>query len=273
MIRVLKAMLETRFPRLFSYLADVRDRRAMQDGEPEMRLLPFLVHAGDRVCDIGANRGMYAYWFLRLGARVVAFEPNPRLVEVLKLRFAPAIRDQRLSVVSCALSDSDGEVVLHIPPGAAALASVEDTAIRQFGTEAQTLTVPRRRLDGCVDGDVAFIKIDVEGHEDSVLEGGSALLEKYRPTLLIEAEDRHRPAAVEQLRARLEPLGYQGFFLESEALHPLTNFEPQRHQDTAALNPEGTHRLKGRAYINNFIFVARPEVKTRLLNWRAGTKP
>ena len=268
MLGRLKGIVEARFPRLFSVLADIRDRRALIDGEPEMRLLSSLVAAGDVVCDIGANRGIYTFWLLRYGARVIAFEPNPHLVEVMKLRFAAAVRDGRLRLVGCALSDGDGDVVLHVPVGSAALATIEAAAIGQLHTAIETISVPRRRLDDCVAEDVAFIKIDVEGHEDRVLGGGMNLVSRCKPSLLIEAEERHRPGAVTALRNRLEPLGYEGFFLDGDMLRPVSAFEPGRDQDPGALNEAGTHRREGRSYLNNFIFVARPEVKARLMKGR-----
>lgn len=264
----LKGIIEARFPRLFGILADFRDRRALIDGEPEMRLLSSMVSAGEMACDIGANRGIYTFWLLRYGARVVAFEPNPRLVEVMKRRFAAAVGDGRLRLVGCALSDSEGAAVLHVPIGSAALATIETAAIGQLHSAVETIGVPRRRLDDCLAEEVAFIKIDVEGHEDAVLGGGMALVSRCKPSLLIEAEERHRPGAVSALRHRLEPLGYEGFFLDGGMMRPVAAFDPGRDQDPGALNEAGTHRREGRSYINNFIFVARPEVKARLMMGR-----
>ncbi|MDD3444799.1 MAG: FkbM family methyltransferase, partial [Zavarzinia sp.] len=111
----LKPFIESRFPRLFSLLADIHDRRAMRDGEPELRLLPRLVTSGETVCDVGANRGLYTYWLLRLGVRVFAFEPNPRLVRIMNLRFRRAIAGGRLTVGAVAPSDEAGTTVLHVP--------------------------------------------------------------------------------------------------------------------------------------------------------------
>jgi len=261
----LKGIVEARFPRLFGVLADLRDRRALIDGEPEMRLLSSLVSAGEVACDIGANRGIYTFWLLRYGARVIAFEPNPRLLEVMKRRFAAAVREGRLRLVGCALSDGGGDAVLHVPVGSAALATIEAAAIGQLHTAVETIAVARRRLDDCVAEDVAFIKIDVEGHEGAVLGGGMALVSRCKPSLLIEAEERHRPGALAALRRRLEPLGYAGFYLDGGVLRPVAAFDPGRDQDPGALNEAGTHRRAGRSYINNFIFVARPEVEARLL--------
>ena len=48
-----------------------------------------------------------------------------------------------------------------------------------------------RRLDDLALGDVGFVKIDVEGHELAVLRGAAETLQRNRPPLLVEAEERH----------------------------------------------------------------------------------
>ncbi|MFA5123800.1 FkbM family methyltransferase [Zavarzinia sp.] len=265
MLSHLKALIESRFPRIFSILADLRDARAMSDAEAEMRLLPKLVVAGETACDIGANRGIYAYWLLRLGAQVFAYEPNPQLVKVMQIRFAKAIAHGRLAVESCALSDSEGELVLHVPTEAAALATVEAVATdRMKGMAMTEFTVPRRRLDSYALPQIDFMKIDVEGHEVAVIDGALEIIGRDLPTLQIEAEERHHPGAVDALRRRLEPFGYEGFFFDGSGLCPIEQFDPARHQDVSALNEAGTGRLEGRIYYNNFIYVARPAARSRL---------
>ena len=49
-----------------------------------------------------------------------------------------------------------------------------------------------RRLDDFGLEPVGVIKIDAEGHELTVLQGARALIERDRPSFLIEAEERHK---------------------------------------------------------------------------------
>jgi len=72
--------------------------------------------------------------------------------------------------------------------------------------------VKTRRLDGFGFQNVSFIKIDVEGYEIDVLDGCDAVLRQQKPTLLIEAENRHRANAVQSLASYLCNYGYDGFF-------------------------------------------------------------
>ena len=81
----------------------------------------------------------------------------------------------------------------------------------------------------------------MEGHELAVLKGGLETLKRHLPTLLIEANERHRPDAVQTLARHLMELGYLGFFIEDGALVPIEQFEIKRHWEA-----------KG---IENFIFL------------------
>ncbi|MBK3733731.1 FkbM family methyltransferase [Azospirillum brasilense] len=259
----LKAAIELRHPRVFRRLTWLRDRLAPYYAEPELRLLPALCVPGEAAYDIGANSGIYTFWLCRVAASVTAFEPNPKLAGLLESKFAPLIASGRLRVEGCALSDGDGSIVLHVPRSSA-LASVEAGAVGAHGEEVEAVTVPRRTLDGYDDRPVGFLKIDVEGHESAVVGGGLRLIGRDRPNLLIEAEERHNPGALAALQARLAPLGYRGYFVLAGRLCTLDGFDPDRHQSRSALNAAGTHRIKGRIYINNFIFVARDGVADRL---------
>jgi FkbM family methyltransferase len=96
-----------------------------------------------------------------------------------------------------------------------------------------------------------FLKIDVEGHELAVLHGGRNTLEKYRPTLLLECEARHRPDSdVRPVFDLLNSLGYQGTFFQNGRRHPLSEFDSAIHQRVGSNSDD----LPG-CYVNNFAFV------------------
>ena len=97
---------------------------------------------------------------------------------------------RNVSVHEIALSDHDGHAELFIPQGddgpVYGLASLEaraDLPVRLVSSH-----VPIARLDAVIDQDVAFVKIDVEGHELNVLNGTVELLERCQPVFLVEAE-------------------------------------------------------------------------------------
>jgi hypothetical protein len=149
------------------------------------------------------------------------------------------------------LSDRAGEATLFVPDVATGLASVEGGG---RGEKGHCIAVPARTLDSLTMAKTDFVKIDVEGHEATVVAGGLMLLERDKPMLLIEAEERHHPGSLRALEALLSPLGYEGFFVLAGTLVPLAQFDAARHQSVQALNSAGTAQLPGTLYINNFLF-------------------
>ena len=95
-----------------------------------------------------------------------------------------------------------------------------------------------------------MIKIDVEGHEEAVLQGALETIRGNRPSLIIESEDRHNPGAPQRVFAFLRGLDYDGYFIKGGALHSLDKLAAHDW----AFSPQA---MVTRQYINNFIFIAR----------------
>jgi len=226
--------------------------RLRHELEPEMALLPALVATGDRVIDVGGNRGTYAYCFDKLGARVEVFEPNPICLRVL--------RDwsegrSSVNVHAVALSASNGTAELAIPIDESGVEHDASASIEHgVGTDVRLETVPIATLDSFGFRDVSLIKIDVEGHELSVIEGGLSTIAASSPALLIEIEQRHLAKPIGASFGRITSLGYEGFFLRSGKLAPLAEFDPARHQVLADFEN------KIGQYFNNFLFLANPKI-------------
>ena len=104
--------------------------------------------------------------------------------------------------------------------------------------------VSTRRLDSFNLEDVSFIKIDVEGYEEAVLNGAKDTIQKNRPSLLIEIEERHKLGATTQIPLMLENMRYSGWFLLEGQWHSFSKFEVSKHQ-----------RVNELSYINNFVFL------------------
>ena len=106
-------------------------------------------------------------------------------------------------MIAKAVSDKDGTTTLRVPVAGGiamdALATIEaaNRFASNWASEFATHTVPTVTLDQIllplVQGgeQVAFVNIDVEGHEFAVLKGGDALIARERPVLLVELEYRH----------------------------------------------------------------------------------
>ena len=136
------------------------------------------VRPGDLVFDIGAHVGDRVAAFRRLGARVVAVEPQPALVKTLRLLYG---RDPQVAIEAIALGCRSGTIALKLnldnPTVSTVSADFVSAAAGAPGWREQSWTkclpVPLSTLDALVahHGLPVFIKIDVEGFEAEVLAG------------------------------------------------------------------------------------------------------
>lgn len=156
------------------------------------------IRPGGLVFDIGAHVGDRTASFLRLGARVVALEPQPRVFRALRLLHG---RHPEAVLLPWAIGRKTGEIALHLNTRNPTVATV-DTDFIQAASGAEgwqnevwddAVTVPVTTLDALIlrFGVPDFIKIDVEGHEADVLAGlGTAV-----PALSFEFTTIQRPCA------------------------------------------------------------------------------
>ena len=226
----------------------IRLRAAFKRHEPERALLPALCAPALLGLDIGAALGAYTWPLSRLCAECIAFEPNPDQARYLRHALG-----HRARIENMALSDRDGTVELVIPLGRgddqAGLATIAPGAWLQ-DQPVRRVRVAMRALDGLGLPPTGFIKLDVEGHELAVLQGGRKLLARDRPTMLIELEERFDAGSIVRVREFLAPLGYRGLYLDHGRLHDIAGFDPALHQ---RIENWGEHGI----YLNNFIFIAQ----------------
>ena len=167
------------------------------------------VRAGDLAFDIGAHVGDRIASFRRLGAKVVALEPQPDPARLLRLLYA---RDPHVRLLRAAAGPENGETTLRINSRNPTVSTAADRFVEAArgapGWEGQVwdeaLTVPCVTLDALIRqlGLPAFIKIDVEGFEDEVLAG----LNTQVPALSFEFTTIVREVASRCLD-RMEALG------------------------------------------------------------------
>ena len=215
--------------------------------EPEMKFLNLVVQNNDRVIDVGGNRGVYAYPLWRIGARVEVFEPNPICCDVLT---AWADGKRSVNVHSVALSSHPGTANLHIPMDTAGVEHDASASIENFGfAHARHAPVALRTLDSFGFKDVTLIKIDVEGHEYSVIDGATETLNVWQPALLVEIEQRHCVRPITKVFERILGFGYRGFFMRAGELQALNKFDLAQDQSMQSFNGSSE------SYINNFLFL------------------
>jgi FkbM family methyltransferase len=156
------------------------------------------VRPGDLAFDIGSHVGDRIASFRRLGAAVVAIEPQPVLTGVLRLLYG---RDPLVTIEGVAVGETPGTAELLVNRANPTVSTVSPAFVSAAkgaaGWEGQVwdarLRVPQTTLDALIrkHGTPAFIKIDVEGYEASVLAGLSAPV----PALSFEFTTIQRPVA------------------------------------------------------------------------------
>jgi len=126
------------------------------------------------VVDGGAHVGLWAYHLAKHFKHVAAFEPIASNFKCLEKNVACR------SNVTCyplALGAHDG------------LVKMIRRHVKSFGFNVDPLgniDIPCRKLDTIELENVDLIKLDVEGYEYEVLQGAQALIEKWRPVIMIE---------------------------------------------------------------------------------------
>lgn len=217
---------------------------------PPADLITGLVPPGRNAVDVGANRGVYAYWMAKRAAVVDAFEPQPDLARYIRKAHLHNVR-----VHEIALSDRAGIAQMLVPSddGLARLASTdgEEAVSAQVELGATTeLSVKTLTLDSFGFPDVGFLKIDVEGHELAVLRGADKTIATNRPVVFIECEARHAhgaPANVIELMLVRHGYG-RAAFVRRWKIVDLEEFDLQR--DQLGLLPDYANP----DYVSNFVF-------------------
>ena len=185
-----------------------RKRAAAMD-----RLYRQFVRSGDLVFDVGAHVGDRVASFKRIGARVVAVEPQPAMVRALRLLYG---RSKSVAIEALAVGRVPGKARMLINIDNPTVSSISPDFVKAAdgapGWETQrwseSIDIEVTTLDALVakHGVPAFIKLDVEGFEAEALSG----LSQPVPALSFEFTTIQRDVGLSCIE-RCAALGYARF--------------------------------------------------------------
>ena len=199
------------------YARQIKKNRFVTD-EPEYKILHRLINPGDWVIDVGANVGHYTKKFSELvgpQGRVIALEPIPITFSLLSANTL-MFTYPNVTLINAAASNESGVVYMSIPKAPTGLTDYYQAHISS--DVENTLMVFAISLDSLnIDHPIALVKIDVEGHEASVLAGMRNLIEAWHPVLIVETGSQ-------EVISHLKELGYSAERLKNS---PNVLFKPK----------------------------------------------
>ncbi|UQB69991.1 FkbM family methyltransferase [Epilithonimonas zeae] len=221
--------------------------------EPEFLWIKDVLRKDSVFMDVGANVGAYLFTLenhLR-PENIFAFEPNQKLFKRLGRLFP------KVNLFSVALSDISTIAEFKIPVINGEKIHTRgtlQTSIKEKNEEKtilqkvevkplDELNLNLKKLD--------FIKIDVEGNEMQTLRGATKTIEKYKPILMVEMEQRHHQENLWTLISEIADWGYSVNYLDREKLQPKILTKEFLNQQ----NPDNVKNYKD--YINNIIFLPK----------------
>jgi FkbM family methyltransferase len=165
------------------------------------------VSRNDVVVDLGAHVGIFSIKAATVASNVISVEPSPFNFKLLNFN-AKLNHLENLTTVNSAVADYDGYAKLHLQPQS----GMHSILNMRAATSMHSVNVKVRKLDTIVEElnikKVDFLKIDVEGAELYVLNGGLDTLKKYRPFIALEYHPHASNAAKSSIIGLLENLNY-----------------------------------------------------------------
>lgn len=188
----------------------------------ELKFTKFLIKnlkPTDVFYDIGANRGFYTFLAAELCKETHSFEPLTSLTDVIQKNVR---QSDTITVNPVALSDVDGTTDFYITDSTMVNtidASVAELISKHSHSVSRKVIVPTVKLDTYVKTHTkpTVMKIDVEGAEAQVIDGGSDFFSSNDPLIAMEIWGKENKwelsmSAADKLRSK----GYQACRIDNE---------------------------------------------------------
>jgi FkbM family methyltransferase len=171
---------------IYRFYSEIRDTRKiknwLKDDDEKFIFYQKLVKPGSLCFDIGANIGLMTKIFLKLGARVVALEPQNECANLIR----KSLKNPNLTIVEKAVGETLGfcELIVCDINSMSSISTEWIQSVKESGRYSdkwwyEKRIVPTTTLDQLISefGDPDYIKIDVEGNELNVIHGLSKKVE------------------------------------------------------------------------------------------------
>jgi len=164
---------------------------------------------GATALDVGANIGNHSLFFSSIFDQVIGFEPNPKTYKLLEINTSDV---SNISIFNFGLSDTNSEATMYSLPinvGGSTIIKKDE----QAPIASSLYKIQLRQLDDLgIVSKVRLIKIDVEGHELSVLRGSEKVIRENRPFVLFEYIPSSEFSSDSDVMKLLKEFGYKEFF-------------------------------------------------------------
>ena len=201
--------------------------------EPDLEWVESILSDGDVLIDIGANAGIYTLSSSKVVGEkglVYSFEPNPVCVNLVE----KSIKLNNLNnivLIPEAISNTEGtqELVLYAASDHNHIKFSDQSSVVSKSTVIGTAKIKVTTLDNYFANKklskLDIIKIDAEGYEKFVLQGGAEIIKQFKPKLILEINERlflPNGYTTEDLLNVLECMDYSIFRLRQNKLVRLT---------------------------------------------------
>lgn len=143
----------------------------------------------DMVLDIGANIGQMSVYYADWAKTVWSFEPLPHLFQIAQENISQN-NIQNVEVFNSAVGEKECDLYMK------SVATNDGASFVTNKGGKDLVKVKSITLDSLLDEipewkKVDYIKVDVEGYEPFVIQGGKKLIQKHRPVIQLEVVDSH----------------------------------------------------------------------------------
>jgi FkbM family methyltransferase len=210
--------------------------------------------------DIGANRGEFIFVASTVlpPTKIWAFEPLPYFAKKTKALFP------KITVFDMAVSEEELQTTIYVP----VIDGIPDDSLASVDKpegEFDSYNITCITLDAIIEqeyrgSEKLFLKIDVEGHEFSVLKGAAKTINNLVSVMLIEIEERHHEGeTLQEMIESIERLGFTCYYMHYQDSKLI------KYADNPMILQTKEEFLVNR-YINNFWFFSTRMDGTSFIN-------